>query len=169
MLKKFAPIFWFYWCLHGQGITINADSQFDVPVPHYDLPQKVLKEGEDLIEPMRAALPIFGKAIPQAKRDKWIVRCDSEQINNECKYAVDGSQATFWQTKASGTEKPDPLPHSITIDLRGVEIVNAISMTPRADAIRGGAIAEHEVHLSLDNQNWGDPVAFGTWFEDEQG
>ena len=156
--------------LPGESIKINAVSQYDVSVPQYDLPQEVLTAGEGLIKPMSAALPHYGKQIPQAERDKWIVKCNSEQTNNECSKAVDGSLRTFWQTKvdARGTQKPDPLPHTITIDLRVVQNVNAISMTPRSDADRGGAVAGHKVYLSLDNQTWGDPVAFGTWFEDRQ-
>lgn len=172
MLRKFALSLLFAFAfLCGQSISINAASQYHVPVPQYDLPQEVLKAGEGPIKPMRAALPHFGKPIPQAKRDKWIVKCDSEQTNNECRKAVDGLPGTFWQTKVdtTGKQKPDPLPHTITIDLQVVKNVNAISMTPRSDADRGGAVAAHKVYLSLDNQTWGDPVAFGTWFEDGQG
>ncbi|ERF74219.1 hypothetical protein EPUS_03409 [Endocarpon pusillum Z07020] len=69
----------------------------------------------------------------------------------------------------TGKQKPDRLPHTITIDLRIVEKVNAVSTTPRFDVNRGGAITAHKGYFSLDNQTWGDPVAFGTWFEDGQG
>ena len=120
---------------------------------------------------MKAAQPHYGAPIPQAKRNTWIVKCNSEQPNNECNKAVDGSLETFWQTKVdtSGTNNPDPLPHTITIDLRVFQNVNGISMTPRTDAGTGGAVAGHKVYLSLDNQTWGDPVAFGTWFNDSEG
>ena len=128
-------------------------------------------QGQGWIKPMKAASPRFGKRISRAERATWIVKCDSEQAKHECSRAVDGLPNTFWQTKVDngGAQKPDPLPHTITIDLRKIQNVSALLMTPRPDADRGGAVTRHKVYLSLDNQTWGDPVAFGTWFGDGQG
>ena len=158
--------------LGAESISIHAALQYFFPVPHYDLPQQVLMEGEKPIQPMKAALPRLGAKIPPAERDKWIVHCSSEQEpSRKCKKAIDGSLTTFWQTKTSdeGAQKPDPLAHTITIDLQVNVNVNAISMTPYKGREPGGIVTAHQVYLSLDNETWGDPVAFGTWFRDTEG
>ena len=172
MQRKFVLSLWFALAFHrGQSIRINAALQHEVFVPEQDLPQAILQSEDDPLKPVTAAKPFLGTEIPQARRAKWTVRCDSEQTDNECSNAVHGSSETFWQTEkgTTGTQNPDPLPHTITIDLRVIENVNAIRMTPCSDADSGGAVAGHKVYLSLDNQTWGDPVAFGTWFEDTEG
>ena len=172
MQTKIVLSLWFALAFHrGQSVRINAALQHDVFVPQEDPPQAVLQPGDVLIKPMSAAEPQLGEEIPKERRDRWTVKCDSEQTDNECSNAVHGSSGTFWQTEkgTTGTQNPDPLPHTITIDLRVIENVNAIRMTPCSDASSGGAVAGHKVYLSLDNQTWGDPVAFGTWFEDTEG
>lgn len=119
---------------------------------------------------MDAAPPHVGKQIPQDERDTWNVDCTSELTKHDCDRINDGSNTTFWQTRVD-TQSVDSLPHNITIDLREIKNVNAISMRPLPDADLGGAVAGHKVYLSLDedDENGWDLVAFGTWFEDVQG
>ena len=151
--------------LGGEAIRVNAPPQF--PFNQHDVHRKVLKEGDGLIRPMDSAPPHIGKQISQYERDTWFVSCTSVLTNHECEKTKDGSNNTFWQTKVD-TESTDPLPHAITINLREIKLVNAISMRPLPDADIGGAIAGHKVYLSVDKKKW-DLVAFGTWFEDVQG
>ncbi|KAI9656914.1 MAG: hypothetical protein M1831_004462 [Alyxoria varia] len=150
--------------LFGGTIRFKAPSQ--VPLVQHDVPPKVLKEGDGLMRAMDSAPPHVGEQIPQYERNAWSVDCTSELLNHECDKIKDASNNTFWQTKVD-TESTDPLPHTITIDLKEVKNVTAISMTPLPDADLGGAIAGHKVYLSVDNKTW-DLVAFGTWFEDVQ-
>ena len=151
--------------LGGESIRFNGPSQF--PSFQHDVHRKVLKEGDGLIGPMGSAPPHIGQQIPQHERDTWIVDCTSVITNHECDKTFDGLNSTFWQTKVD-TESIDPLPHNITIDLREIKNVSAISMRPLPDADLGGAIAGHKVYVSVDKEDW-ELVAFGTWFEDLQG
>ena len=149
----------------GESIRINAPSQ--LPFNHYDVHRKVMKEGDGLIRTMNSAPPHIGEQISQDERDTWNVECTSELTNHWCDNTNDGLNTTFWQTRVD-TTSIDPLPHNITIDLREIKNVNALSMRPLPDADLGGAIAGHKVYLSVDNDKW-NLVAFGTWFEDVQG
>lgn len=153
-----------------QSIRYRSELDQDIGHGQPNLHQVVLHgDNGARIEPMDAAGPHKGKEIPQSRRSQWIVHCDSEEPGKECSNAVHGSSKTSsWQSKSS-LPGPDPLPHSITIDLRYIENVNGIRMTPRRDAEAGGGITAHKIYLSLDNKTWGEPVAFGTWFHDRQG
>ena len=152
--------------LGGESIRWNSLWQFPF-VQQENVHSKVLKDGDGVIRSMGSAQPHRGKQIQQYDRDTWNMECSSVLTNHECGRAVDGVDTTFWQTQVS-TESIDPLPHHITIDLREILYVNAISMRPLPDADLGGAIAAHKVYLSEDNETW-NLAAFGTWFEDVQG
>ena len=154
--------------LCGGSLGSKAPSQ--VPFVPDENHRQISKQGHGLIRTMDSAPPHIGKQIPQDERDTWNVACNSELTKHECERIHDGSNTTFWQTKID-TQSVDPLPHSIVIDLREIKNVNAISMRPLPDADLGGAIAGHKVYLSVDEDDkktW-ELVAFGTWFEDEQG
>ncbi|KAK4696205.1 galactose oxidase, partial [Lecanoromycetidae sp. Uapishka_2] len=148
--------------LGGESIRFNPPSEYPFIQP--DAHRKILKEGNGPITSMDSAPPNFGEQIPQHERDTWSVECTSVLTNHECDNIKDGFNNTFWQTKVD-THSTDPLPHSITIDLRDSKNVNAISMRPLPDADLGGAVAGHKVYLSRDAKTW-NLVAFGTWFED---
>ena len=162
------------WCafafLCGQSIRIDTSLVDDFFTPLHDLSQAVLHADDGLTKVMEAAPPAAGKEIPQERRAEWTVECNSAEPDSPCINAIRGLPKTFWQTKLGTLDSQNPaeLPHSITIDLRRVENVNGIRMTPRPDAATGGAITAHKVYLSLDNRAWGAPVAFGTWFGNEQ-
>ena len=155
----------------GQTLRPNAASHPVGPEPQRNPNQAVLQDGSSFIKPMKVAGPYLGKEIDLERRAKWTVRCDSEEEENPCINAIHGLPKTFWQTNMGtiGAQNPDPLPHTITINLGAKEYVNAIRMTPPSGANSSGAVAGHKVYLSLDNEAWGDPVAFGTWFEDTEG
>ena len=119
-------------------------------MPDYDLPQQVLTEGDTPIQPKKAVQPRLGARIPQNERDKWDVKCNSEQPQNGCTKAIEESVTTFWQTKtgAGGAQKPDSLPHIITVDLQINKDVSAVFMTPSMDIDLGGVVAGHKIYLS---------------------
>ena len=154
--------------LGGESIRTKTPSQ--VPFVRHDDHRQILKEGHGLIRTMDSAPPHIGKQIPQDERDTWNVDCTSQLANHECSSINDGSNNTFWQTKVD-SHSIDSLPHNITIDLRELRNVNAISMRPLPDADLGGAVAGHKVYLSVDDEDddkW-ELVAFGTWYGDVQG
>ena len=151
--------------LGTESIRIKGPSQ--LPFLQHHVHENVLEKGDDMFRAMGPAPPLLGKQIPQEERDTWKVDCTSKMTKHECIKVIDGKNNTFWQTKVT-SESIDLLPHNITIDLREVKNVNAISMRPLPDADLGGAVAGHKVYISMDKKAW-KLVAFGTWFGDVQG
>lgn len=151
--------------LSAESVRFNGPSQ--LPLPKHDAHRKPLEEGDGLFRAMGPAPPRLGKQIPQEERETWKVDCTSKLTKHDCVKVIDGKNNTFWQTNVT-RESIDVLPHNITIDLREVKNVNALSMRPLPDADLGGAVAGHKLYISMDRKTW-KLVAFGTWFEDVQG
>lgn len=150
--------------LSAESVRFNGPSQ--LPFPKHDAHRKLLEEGDGLFRAMGPAPPRLGKQIPQEERETWKVDCTSKLTKHDCVKVIDGKNNTFWQTNVT-RESIDVLPHNITIDLREVKNVNALSMRPLPDADLGGAVAGHKLYISMDRKTW-KLVAFGTWFEDVQ-
>ncbi|KAL8709806.1 MAG: hypothetical protein Q9225_007395 [Loekoesia sp. 1 TL-2023] len=142
--------------LGTESINIKWPSQ--LPFLQHGVHQNDLEKGDGMFRAMGPAPPRLGKQIPQEERDTWIVDCTSKLTKHECIKVVDGRNDTFW-------ESIDVLPYNITIDLREVKNVNALSMRLLPDADLGGAVAGHKVYISRDKKAW-KLVAFGTWFGD---
>ncbi|KAJ4247483.1 hypothetical protein NW762_013159 [Fusarium torreyae] len=142
-------------------LALYFSSASAVSITHSDKPvPKDATEAVPQFLSLRASAPI-GTAI---KRDNWAVTCDSQQEDNECSKAIDGDRNSFWHT-AYGDNDPEP-PHYYTIDMKTIQNVNGLSVLPRQDGSDHGWIARHNVFLSTDGKNWGNPVAFGNWYAD---
>lgn len=103
----------------------------------------------------------WATAIP---RGDWTAYADSEQPGNEAQYAIDDDQGTLWHTPW----EPDTVhPHWLEVDLGRRYVVNGISYTPRQDGVDNGNVADHEIYLSDDGENWSDPVAYGVYLNDK--
>ncbi|KAL8776889.1 MAG: hypothetical protein Q9213_008091 [Squamulea squamosa] len=151
--------------LGTESIRIKWPSQ--LPFLQHGVHENVLEKGDGMFRAMGPAPPLFGKPIPQEERDTWKVDCTSKLTKHECIKVGDGRNDTFWSTNVT-RESIDVLPHNITIDLRGVKKVNALSMRPLPDADLGGAVAGHKVYIKRDRREEFKLVAFGTWFGDVQ-
>jgi hypothetical protein len=86
------------------------------------------------------------------------VTADSAHAGYEAPLAIDGDPATIWHTRWGPS---DPLPHHLIIDLKDVRQVRGLTYLPRKD-MANGRIAEYEVHVSRDGQNW-QRLASGHW------
>ncbi len=75
--------------------------------------------------------------------------------------AIDGNPATFWHTEWFNAQKP--FPHEIQIDMGALHHVTGFRHLPRQDDIINGRIAQFEFFVSSDGNNWGSPVATGTF------
>ncbi len=88
---------------------------------------------------------------------------DSQETGAEyapAKYAIDGKIKTIWHTKYTGGD--DPYPHELQIDLGDTVNVAGVEYAPRTDGPHG-RIADYEIYVSNDPNDWGTPVAKGTW------
>ncbi|KAF2014579.1 carbohydrate-binding module family 32 [Aaosphaeria arxii CBS 175.79] len=105
---------------------------------------------------------IIGAYFP-INRQGWTATADSFQDGNEPSKAIDGNANTFWHSRYN---PDDPLPNSITIDMKQSFSVNGVSYQPRQDGSGNGRIGQHRIELSADGQSWGQPVAIGTYVND---
>ena len=74
--------------------------------------------------------------------------------------AFDGDPLTVWHTH--WREGPNPHPHGIHIDMGAPVEVAALGYLPRQQQATA-RIADYALYLSLDGEDWGEPVAQGTF------
>lgn len=94
-----------------------------------------------------------------------VIKADSEVPNYEAANAIDGSAATIWHTPWE--DKAPGYPHEIQIDLQKSVEFKGFRYVPRQDVHNGWA-REYAFYVSEDGQQWGEPVAKGTFPRDER-
>lgn len=89
-----------------------------------------------------------------------VTKVDSEANEYRGYQAIDGDPNTIWHTQ---WEPAVPnYPHEIQIDLdKNIEI-KGFKYLPRQD-MSNGWLTEYQFYISSDGQNWGSPVAAGTF------
>ena len=125
--------------VHNDACTIRTycvrDGLFDSPVLEYEISQFINKS-------------------------LWkLVSVDSQQGGNEAKYAFDNNPSTFWHTEW-GANEPS-CPHTLVIDMVNTYNITNISYTARQDGNENGMVKAYDIYLSLDGNNWGNPVVSG--------
>ncbi|KAF2107994.1 hypothetical protein BDV96DRAFT_588070 [Lophiotrema nucula] len=103
--------------------------------------------------------------VQYTSRSAWTVSADTAETTkaqNGPANAIDGSTATIWHTKYSGTIAP--LPHWFQIDQSSLQTVSALSYLPRTDSANG-RIGKYTVQASNDSTTW-TQVSSGTWADD---
>lgn len=88
-----------------------------------------------------------------------LVSADSQHSGNEATKAFDNNNSSFWHTEWSGSEPR--CPHTIIINMNKIYEVTAITYLSRQDGNSNGMVKAYEVYLSVDGQNWGNPVVSG--------
>jgi galactose oxidase len=94
----------------------------------------------------------------------WTATASDQESGYPASNAVDGDSTTFWHSNYAPTAVP--LPHSITIDMHATNYVSGLTYLPRQDGVYNGNIGQYSISVSRDGQNWGAPVATGTWADD---
>ncbi|MCJ1465965.1 hypothetical protein MMC07_004584 [Pseudocyphellaria aurata] len=94
-------------------------------------------------------------------RTGWTVTADSFAPGHEPAKAVDDDLNSFWQSGAGA-----PLPHYLTIDMKKSYLINSLSYLPQQVLTSDGNIQAHTIQLSSDGKTWGQPVAIGTYRND---
>jgi len=93
-----------------------------------------------------------------------VVKVDSEETAGEDAKganAVDGDPATIWHTQWQDSNPP--CPHEITIELTPPSTIKGFTYLPRRDDSENGTIKDYEFYVSDDGQDFGQPVAKGTF------
>jgi PKD repeat protein len=105
-------------------------------------------------------------------KSSWsLVYVDSEELNSSgdigpAVNGFDGDPNTIWHTEWIGSD-PD-LPHEIQIDLGAIYFLAGFNYLPRQDGPDTGTIKDYEFYVSMENTNWGTPVASGRFVENTQ-
>jgi len=85
--------------------------------------------------------------------------------NNSAINALDGNPNTIWHSQYSNN--PDtPYPHEIQLDLGSSSLVSGFTYLPRPAGVgadQNGRVANFEIYVSDDSNNWGTAVSTGTW------
>jgi hypothetical protein len=104
--------------------------------------------------------------IPQGE---WkLIHTDSEETSSEDGHATnafDDSASTIWHTAYSGATTPG-FPHEIQIDLGASYALTAFRYLPRQDKDDHGMVKDYDFYASDDAQNFGTPVASGSFNSD---
>ena len=106
--------------------------------------------------PQGLATPPTGAA--SIDRSNWSATANSFAPGHEPAKAFDGDKNTFWQS-ANGA----PLPHYLTIDMKTTHLINSVAYLPEQSSNSVGNIQAHRIRVSLDGKQWSQPVAFGTF------
>jgi len=109
---------------------------------------------------------LFAEPPAMALLGAKIVKADSEAPGYEAFRAIDGDPTTIWHTPWEG-EVP-PFPHEIQIDLGKPVTITGFRYLPRQD-MSNGRVAEFEFYISRTGEDWGSPVARGTFKNDSRG
>ncbi|UNK70669.1 discoidin domain-containing protein [Microbacterium sp. H1-D42] len=75
--------------------------------------------------------------------------------------AIDGNPASLWHTQYA-VAPPADFPHWITLDLGSEHVLDGLRYLPRQTGTNGN-LKGYEIHVSNDNEQWGDPVAAGSF------
>lgn len=94
-----------------------------------------------------------------------ILFVSSEEPYEEAVYAIDGDPDTYWHTMYSVTVAQ--YPHWIDLDTREVKNITGVTYLPRQNG-DNGAFKDYEIYVSMDGQEWGEPVAKGTFENDRK-
>ena len=96
-----------------------------------------------------------------AVRTEAIFASSQEPDFGDASHLTDGDPSTIWHTMWSVTVAT--YPHWVDFDAGEVKNIKGINYLPRQDGNSNGNIKDYEIYVSTDGQNWGEPVAKGTF------
>ena len=127
----------------------NLDSEGNYTLD--GVPLSVIPEG-------KAAEAVMAQAIaPQA----WTATADSFQPGYPPSNVLDQNTNTYWHTPFGANG--NGFPHTLTVDMKQVYLINSVAMIPRQDGSGNGNVGEHRILTSVDGINFGNTAAFGTY------
>ncbi|KAH7087595.1 hypothetical protein FB567DRAFT_348544 [Paraphoma chrysanthemicola] len=97
-------------------------------------------------------------------RSGWTATADSFQVGNEPAKALDGNASSLWHSRYSPAPV-DSLPNWITVDMKTMYNIQAVSIQPRPSDNGNGRVGGHKIEVSTDNTTW-QLVAIGTYNND---
>ena len=93
------------------------------------------------------------------------IHADSEEEDYSAANAMDGDPNTMWHTPWD--ESAPKFPHELVVEFPKPVLLTGLTCLPRQDGNRNGWIKDYAVYVSADGQDWGTPVAQGTFRRDD--
>ncbi len=107
---------------------------------------------------MPAAVPVAVTTAAPLPRTGWTVTADNAQAN--AARVLDGDPGTVWRTDAVA------LPHFLVIDTHNRVALSGLTYLPPTDSEQG-RIGQYQVQISDNGTTWSNPVATGTFADDQ--
>ncbi len=98
---------------------------------------------------------------PTLSPEGWTATASSAAPNHAADVVLQGGPSTYWESESPTAH--GSLPQSLTIDMRGPQLVSGLTYEPRQHGDRSGAIGRFAVSVSTDGNHFGSPIATGTW------
>ena len=142
-------------------VTYAEEGSYDVSLTVTDSKgaEKVTFENMVIVKYIENSIPISS--------DGWeVIYVSSEELTGEsapngpAAAAIDGDPNSFWHTRWSSGD--DSFPHEIHVDMKESYKLGGFGYLPRQSGANG-RIANYELYISNDENNWGDPISTGTW------
>ena len=134
----------------------------------YDVTMHIIKNGEQFTKTIEDMISV--SSCPSIEdcnnpdttpKEEWLLEyVDSEEPNDPglATMAFDDDPNTIWHTR--WTSGNDTYPHEIVIDMGTVYQASKFTYLPRQNGVNG-RVNDYELYVSLDNENWGNPIAVG--------
>ncbi|MCH5232269.1 MAG: DUF4981 domain-containing protein [Muribaculaceae bacterium] len=90
-----------------------------------------------------------------------IYASSQEPEDGEASFLVDRDPSSIWHTMYSVTVAQ--YPHWVDFDAGEQQMIKSVSYLPRQDWSRTGDIKDYEIYISDSPDNWGEPVAKGSF------
>jgi galactose oxidase len=107
---------------------------------------------------MPETVPVAVAVPAPLPRNGWTVTADDAQ--DTAARVLDGNPDTIWRTASTS------FPHQITIDTHNRLALSGLTYLPPPDS-PDGRIGQYSVQISNDGDTWSNPVATGTFADDE--
>jgi alpha-L-fucosidase len=85
-----------------------------------------------------------------------VVSIDHDQVDSTAGNAIDGNQATLWQTCSDAA-----LPHQLTVDMGSLQRISGFAYLPRQDGSHDGVVDAYRFETSTNGRNWITNVSQG--------
>ena len=120
--------------------------------------------GDETADPAYQAILAFIRTASTSQQTKPANSlADSYSPEYPPAFAIDANPSTIWHTEFVGAMPG--YPHELVLDLGSVRTIHGATYLPRQES-DNGRVAEYEIYVSADNQNWGEPIAKGVWPND---
>jgi len=97
--------------------------------------------------------------IPQNRLTVHSFDSQQDQVDNAGNNVIDDDSMTFWHTAWSPSKA---YPHEIVLKIDSNYTVSGLAYLPRQEGANG-RIAQYEIYVSIDGQQWGEKVHSGNW------